>query len=67
MSILNPELVLSWTVLALINGEVATTRERSRWAWMALSVPLGPVATLLLVALPPRGEAPGRTTNRNEG
>ena len=57
MSILNPELVLSWTVLALINGEVATTRARSRWRWMGLSVLLGPGATLLLVVLPGREEA----------
>lgn len=52
MSLLNPELVLSWMVLALINGELASTRGRGRWGWMGLSVLLGPVATVALVLLP---------------
>lgn len=61
MSLRNPELVLSWLVLALVNGELAHTRHRSRWGWMALSVLLGPVATLLLVVLPgPAGAGPRR-------
>ena len=54
MGLLNPELVLGWGVLALINGEVAVTRERSRWRWMAVSALLGPAATFVLVLLPDR-------------
>lgn len=52
MSLLNPELILGWIFMALINGEVAATRGRNRWIWMAVSALLGPLATLLLVALP---------------
>lgn len=52
MSLLSPELILGWIFMALINGEVAATRGRNRWIWMAVSALLGPLATLLLVALP---------------
>lgn len=58
MSVLNPELVLGWIFMALINGEVAATRGRGRWRWMAVSAVLGPLATLLLVGLPD-GAHPG--------
>ena len=52
------ELLLGWLFLALINGEVAHTRGRGRWSWTAVSVVLGPVATVAVVALPAREEAP---------
>lgn len=59
MSLRNPELVLSWLLLALVNGELASTRRRSRWGWMGLSVLLGPLATLILVLLPNPAESDG--------
>jgi hypothetical protein len=52
VSVFNPELVMGWLVLTLINGEVAVTRERSRWRWMGITVVLGPLATFVLVFLP---------------
>lgn len=56
MSLLNPELILGWIFMALVNGEVAATRGRDRWRWMAVSAVLGPLATVFLVVLP--DEAP---------
>jgi len=52
MSPMNPELVMGWLVLSLINGEVAATRDRSRWRWMGITLFLGPLATFILVFLP---------------
>ena len=54
---MNPELVMGWLFLAVINGEVAHTRTRSRWTWMGLSGLLGPLATVLLIVLPDQGIA----------
>ena len=41
-----------WGTLALINAALAQGKNRSGLLWFALSLPLGPLATLLLVLLP---------------
>jgi hypothetical protein len=41
-----------WVTLALINAALAQGRNRSGLLWFALSIPFGPLATLLLVLLP---------------
>lgn len=41
-----------WGTLALINAALAQGKNRSGLLWFALSIPFGPVATLLLVLLP---------------
>jgi hypothetical protein len=41
-----------WGTLALINAALAQGKNRSGLVWFLLSLPLGPLATLLLVLLP---------------
>ncbi len=41
-----------WGTLALVNAGLAQGKNRSGVLWFLLSLPLGPVATLLLVLLP---------------
>ena len=41
-----------WGTLALINAGLAQGKHRSGLAWFLLSLPLGPLATLVLVLLP---------------
>lgn len=43
---------LIWVTLALINAALAQGKNRSGLLWFALSLPFGPLATLLLVLLP---------------
>jgi hypothetical protein len=40
-----------WGTLALINAGLAQGKSRSGLIWFLLSLPLGPVATLVLVLL----------------
>lgn len=42
---------IGWGTLALINAGLAQGKNRSGLLWFFLSIPLGPVATLLLVVL----------------
>ncbi|HNQ87530.1 MAG TPA: hypothetical protein PKM73_02720 [Verrucomicrobiota bacterium] len=44
---------VGWFTLALINAGLAQGKGRSGLAWWALSLFLGPVATLLVVLLDP--------------
>ncbi len=44
--------LVCWVTLALINAALAQGKNRSGLLWFALSLPLGPLATLLLVLLP---------------
>jgi hypothetical protein len=44
---------VGWFTLALINAGLAQAKGRSGLAWWALSLLLGPVATLLIVLLDP--------------
>ena len=41
-----------WGTLSLINAGLAQAKGRSGLAWWAISLLLGPVATLLIVMLP---------------
>ncbi|WP_243040687.1 antitermination protein NusB [Dyella sedimenti] len=41
-----------WGTLALINAGLAQGKNRSGLLWFLLSLPFGPVATLVLVLLP---------------
>jgi hypothetical protein len=43
---------VGWGTLALINAGLAQAKGRSGLAWFAVSVFLGPLATLLVVVLP---------------
>jgi hypothetical protein len=43
---------VGWGTLALINAALAQGKNRSGLLWFLLSLPLGPIATLLLVLLP---------------
>ena len=44
---------IGWISLALINAGLAQTKNRSGLAWFAISLFLGPIATLFIVALDP--------------
>ncbi len=41
-----------WGTLTLINAGLAQSKNRSGLAWFLVSILLGPLATLLIVALP---------------
>ncbi|GAA0904372.1 antitermination protein NusB [Luteibacter anthropi] len=43
---------VGWGTLALINAGLAQGKNRGGLAWWALSLILGPIATLILVLLP---------------
>jgi hypothetical protein len=45
------EYVVGWGTLALINAGLAQGKGRSGLAWFLVSLLLGPLATLLIVAL----------------
>jgi len=47
----NPEYVVGWGTLALINAGIAQGKGRSGFLWFLLSLLLGPVATFFLVLL----------------
>ena len=44
--------VLGWGTLALINAGLAQGKNRSGLLWFALSLLIGPLATLIIVLLP---------------
>ena len=48
----NPEYVVGWTTLALLNAGVAQGKNRSGLLWFIGSVFFGPIATFILVLLP---------------
>lgn len=55
----------AWFTLSLINAGLAQAKGRSGLAWWLVSLLLGPIATLLIVAWPVgggRGEAATKTT-----
>ncbi len=47
-----PGYAVGWGTLALINAGLAQGKNRSGFNWFLLSLLLGPVATLFLVASP---------------
>jgi hypothetical protein len=50
------EYAMGWGTLALVNAGLAQSKERSGLAWWLVSLILGPIATLLIVVLPPGEE-----------
>jgi hypothetical protein len=50
----NPDYVVGWGTLALINAGIAQGKNRSGLGWFLVSLLLGPVATFLLVAFFPK-------------
>ena len=46
-----PQYMVGWGTLALINAGLAQGKNRSGLGWWALSLLLGPVATLILLFL----------------
>ncbi len=55
----NSEFFVGWGTLTLINAGLAQSKGRSGLGWWLGSLFIGPIATLLIVALPP---APGRAS-----
>jgi len=45
-----PDYAIGWGTLALINAGIAQGKNRSGLNWFLISLILGPIATLLLVA-----------------
>jgi hypothetical protein len=50
---------IGWGTLALINAGLAQTKNRSGLLWWLLSLLLGPMATFLIVVLPPAPKKAG--------
>lgn len=42
---------IGWITLALINSALAIGMNRSRWAWLLISIVCGPIATFILVVI----------------
>lgn len=49
----HPEFYVGWGTLSLINAGLAQSKGRSGLLWWLGSLFLGPLATLLIVILPP--------------
>ena len=47
------QFVAGWGTLSLVNAGLAQAKERSGLLWWVFSLLLGPVATFLIVVLPP--------------
>jgi hypothetical protein len=56
---MNPDYVVGWGTLALINAGLAQSKRRSGLAWFLVSLLLGPIATFLIVVLDPPAIAAG--------
>lgn len=54
MSHVSTDYAVGWFTLALINAGLAQGKNRSGTNWFLLSLLLGPLATLFLVAMPKR-------------
>ena len=50
---MNPEFFVGWGTLSLINAGLAQAKGRSGLIWWLGSLFVGPIATLLIVVLPP--------------
>lgn len=48
-SYVQPEYFVGWGTLAMINAGIAQSKNRSGFIWFLMSLPLGPIATFLLV------------------
>lgn len=47
---LAPDYAIGWGTLTLINAGIAQGKNRSGFNWFLISIFLGPIATLILVA-----------------
>ena len=59
----------AWFTLSLINAGLAQSKQRSGLTWWFVSLFIGPLATLLIVAWPPggpAGEMPPGTMTRTQ-
>ena len=52
------QFVAGWGTLSLVNAGLAQGKSRSGLLWWVFSLLLGPVATLLVVVLPPVDRGP---------
>jgi len=43
---------LLWSGLAVLNGTLAETKNERYWKWFLLSLPLGPLASVLILTRP---------------
>lgn len=50
---MEPDVGFGWVTLMLVNAGLAQSKGRSGFGWWALSLLLGPIATLLIVLMPP--------------
>jgi len=48
-----PGYAIGWGTLAMINGGLAQSKNRSGLAWFLISLFLGPIATLFIIAPEP--------------
>jgi hypothetical protein len=53
------DFVVGWGMLTLINAGLAQGKGRSGLGWWALSLLIGPLATLLIVIIPPLAPSAG--------
>jgi hypothetical protein len=53
----NTDFFVGWGTLSLINAGLAQPKGRSGLLWWLLSLILGPIATFLIVILPPTHSA----------
>jgi hypothetical protein len=49
----NTDFFVGWGTLSLINSGLAQTKHRNALGWWLISLLIGPLATLLIVVLPP--------------
>ena len=47
----NPGYFVGWGTLAMLNAGLAQSKNRSGLIWFLVSLPLGPIATFLLITL----------------
>lgn len=52
------QFVAGWGTLSLVNAGLAQAKSRSGLLWWLFSLVLGPIATFLIVILPPVDPAP---------
>lgn len=58
---------VGWGTLTLINAGLAQAKGRSGLGWWLLSLLLGPIATLLIVVLPPADQKNGPFNQHRSG
>lgn len=54
-----------WTTLAFLNAELAKAKNDRGFKWFLLSIWLGPLASILILARPALDRAPGERRDRH--